>query len=79
MLEEVGSLAPDIVKRKRSLVRESKKEKTNIIPFVKKDRIAIITSVAEMVIGILRKSEFPYHTFQYNSLDVRRLTNGGVW
>ncbi len=59
MLEEIGGLAPDIIKREWCLIRKSEKEKTNIIPFVKKDGIAIIASVTYMVIGILCKPEFP--------------------
>ena len=61
MLEEIGGLTPDIVKREWGLVHKGEKEKTNIIPFVKKDGIAIIASVTDMVIGILRKPEFSYH------------------
>ena len=63
MLEEIRSLTSDVIEREWGLVCKGEKEKTNIIPFVKKDGIAIIASVAEMVIGILRKSEFSDHAF----------------
>ena len=61
MLEEIGSLAPDVIKREWGLVCKSEKEKTNIIPFIKKDRIAIVASITDMVVGILCKPEFPDH------------------
>ena len=76
MLEEIGGLAPDIVKREWGLVGKHEKEKTNIISFVKKDGIAIIASVADVIIGMLCKPEFSKHIFYFTMLDVRRLTYG---
>ena len=76
MLEEIRSLTSDVVKREWGLVCKGEKEKTNIIPFVKKDGIAIIASVADVIIGVLCKPEFSKHMLYFTMLDVRRLTYG---